>query len=68
VVVPAAVPDLTAARAELAAWRVAEARAVATEYFIAHGRAVRREARETMELLKSLHIDVYHELLDAVLE
>jgi hypothetical protein len=27
-----------------------------------------REARETMELLKSLHIDVYHELLDAVLE
>ena len=27
-----------------------------------------REARESMELLKTLNIDVYHELLDALLE
>ena len=27
-----------------------------------------KEARQTMELLKTLPLDVYHELLDAVLE
>ena len=27
-----------------------------------------REARETMELLKTLPVDVYHELLQAVLD
>ena len=27
-----------------------------------------KEARESMELLKTLNIDVYHELLDALLE
>ena len=30
--------------------------------------AGQREARETMELLKTLPVDVYHELLQAVLD
>ena len=46
----------------------AEARAVATEFFAAHGRDVRKEARETLKHLQSLPGDAYAELVDALLE
>jgi hypothetical protein len=45
-----------------------EARALAREYFVAHARAVRNKAPATMELLKALSVDVYHELLLATLD
>jgi len=46
----------------------AEARAIATEYFVAHGRAVRKEAPGTMALLKPLPSDVFTEILEALLD
>ena len=46
----------------------AEARAVATEYFVAHGRAVRKEAPRTMALIKALPSDVVTAILETVLD
>ena len=46
----------------------ADARALVREYFVARARAVRNKAPATMELLKALSVDVYHELLLATLD
>ena len=46
----------------------AAARAMATEYFVAHGRAVRKEAPRTMALIKALPSDVVTAILETVLD
>lgn len=41
---------------------------MATEFFVANSRAIRKDARETMALLKALHDSVGQELLESVLD
>ena len=51
-------------------WRLPVAHPVVCSHRLTVAWLVRaqKEARQTMELLKALPLDVYHELLDAVLE
>ena len=46
----------------------AQVRTVATEYFVRHWRRIRKEARETMQLLKQLPSDVTVELMESLVD
>ena len=46
----------------------AQVRTVATEYFVRHWRRIRKEAGETMQLLKQLPSDATVELMETLVD